>query len=600
MKRFLCCCLALVMVFAVLLPSAALADDADDDYYYILPFWTWWWGHETMEEFLEWHIERYGMDPDPETPFWQDWGSGSLEDFLFWSELDLEDYLVLEETYKSIRAEYALRFIRAVEELGGIPGIINVMYNGEFIKFADAVPELTGDTTFVPAKPFFEAMGAKVGFDNESRSVIAEFDGMIVRLVIGQDTIQVTENGLDTEFCIDEAPYITGNVSYIPVRSVSEALGLQVFWDSNHRSVVALDMKKIDAELDKNFKILNRLSGMPLSMMPADLDIYKTTINMLATITMFNSLDGDVTENLEANILLHSDGQNFSMTCKINLSGLINLMLADDPYYADDDSEYSDLSSLLDALNDTGVEIIINYDDDMMYVKAPVLSEFIPELPKDAWIAIEGISGYLEDFVFDSILQEINFSSLGFGQSISELAFSEVSWSYRYRDQVYLYGELMNAAEYYTSLFGDDRFTTNGGDLNLSLTLNDLDAAGEKYRRYLNYSRFSLELTVNSSDDEITGITCELLYREGYFNYQMQTSLELVLNQNGMYISYEMHERNHSVMSLEIDIKTTGSNEPVPKAPPDGDTVISAEDFEEIFMYEIIGDIQPLTLDTAE
>ena len=43
--------------------------------------------------------------------------------------------------------------------LGGVPGQIGVMVNGEYVKFPDAVPEVTGGRTMVPVRAIVEALG---------------------------------------------------------------------------------------------------------------------------------------------------------------------------------------------------------------------------------------------------------------------------------------------------------------------------------------------------------------------------------------------------------------------------------------------------------
>lgn len=96
---------------------------------------------------------------------------------------------------------------------------------------SDAAPYVAQDRTFVPFRALGEALGAKVEWDNDARTVTYVLGDNTVVMTIGDTTYTV--NG--EEKTMDVAPEITGERTYVPVRFVGEALGFSVtaLYDTN-------------------------------------------------------------------------------------------------------------------------------------------------------------------------------------------------------------------------------------------------------------------------------------------------------------------------------------------------------------------------------
>ena len=494
-----------------------------------------------------------------------------------------EEYYQLEADMFISRESYQQRRIREFEELGGTYGIVNIMFNGEFIKFTEAMPEQHNNKVFAPAVPFFEAMGATVSYDGQTRGITAEFADGSMYFIIGQDTLTVEKSGVDRELPIDAAPYIKKNISYIPVRAVAEALDLDVYWDSYFKTVVIIDSKAIITKIDKDFTIVNKVLNMPLNMFSNDGSPYKTIIDMLVSITQINSLDGNTTAKAGANVTFHSDGRSFYLKGAIDLSAVLNMVLdeySDYDYYVYESEALEDMKSTFDALRNIEVELIFNYDEDMLYIRAPVISTFIPEVPANVWIAVSGINEFIEEAGFDSIIGEISLGGLAGGTSIGELVFLE-NFYMQYYDPVYLYRELMNSAEIYKVLLSDEKFVKKGNDYTLSLTQDDLYEIAEEYGLYFYYPRFNLNLTISTRGDAVTGVSGAIVYREGYgYYYETQYTCELDISQGHIRFSFEVHEKNEMIVRIDIGAESSRTNTPVPKAPPAGEKVVP---FEELF-----------------
>lgn len=94
-------------------------------------------------------------------------------------------------------------------------------------------PVMQNDRVMVPVRVIAEAIGADVGWSEEKNAVL--INSMPGQARIKQPTIQLIVNGLEVR--PDVAPFIRNGTTLVPVRWVSEALGLEVEWDGETQSV---------------------------------------------------------------------------------------------------------------------------------------------------------------------------------------------------------------------------------------------------------------------------------------------------------------------------------------------------------------------------
>ncbi len=109
---------------------------------------------------------------------------------------------------------------------------IFVFINGSEYHFSPS-PVIKSGTALVPMRPFFEALGAEVQWNNTSKIVIGKRGNITVSLSIGSTTADV--NGQKRVLSVP-AQLINGN-TYIPLRFVGEALGDNVVYDSASRTI---------------------------------------------------------------------------------------------------------------------------------------------------------------------------------------------------------------------------------------------------------------------------------------------------------------------------------------------------------------------------
>ncbi|MBO5059498.1 MAG: carbohydrate-binding domain-containing protein [Clostridia bacterium] len=109
---------------------------------------------------------------------------------------------------------------------------IRVNIDGNAVIF-DTEPTIKNDTTLVGFRAILEALGAVVEWDEETRTVTAVKDNITITLTVNSDIASV--NG--KECTLAAAPEIINNSTMIPIRFISEQLGMNVKWDDVTRQI---------------------------------------------------------------------------------------------------------------------------------------------------------------------------------------------------------------------------------------------------------------------------------------------------------------------------------------------------------------------------
>ena len=108
-----------------------------------------------------------------------------------------------------------------------------VYLNGELLNFEQA-PVVEQDRVLVPMRKIFEAMEAKVEWQQEDKTVFAEKNGRKVKLQIGIAILE--KDGEQIE--LDCLPQLVNDNTMIPIRAVAEALDANVVWNEASKAVV--------------------------------------------------------------------------------------------------------------------------------------------------------------------------------------------------------------------------------------------------------------------------------------------------------------------------------------------------------------------------
>ncbi len=111
-------------------------------------------------------------------------------------------------------------------------GLKSYVLNGMQLQM-DVAPEIVAGRTFVPIRLVAETFGAEVGWDGNLREVTIKQDTKVIKLRIGSKIATIDGKSYELE----AAPYIKSGRTMVPIRFVSEALGLSVYWEPQRQLV---------------------------------------------------------------------------------------------------------------------------------------------------------------------------------------------------------------------------------------------------------------------------------------------------------------------------------------------------------------------------
>ncbi len=94
-------------------------------------------------------------------------------------------------------------------------------------------PVILDNRTYVPVRAIFESMGAVVDWKQETGEVFIGYDGSLIVLRINDKNIYIDGTPKQT----DVPPRIVNGRTMVPVKFISEAIGFNVDWNENTRTV---------------------------------------------------------------------------------------------------------------------------------------------------------------------------------------------------------------------------------------------------------------------------------------------------------------------------------------------------------------------------
>lgn len=110
---------------------------------------------------------------------------------------------------------------------------VKVLLNGENLDF-DSPPIIENDRTLAPFRKIGEALGVRIEWNQDDKTVTAYKEDKTVVLKIGDYIAYVNQ----TPIKLDTPPVIRNNRTLVPIRFFSEAFGAAVMWDNAVRTVM--------------------------------------------------------------------------------------------------------------------------------------------------------------------------------------------------------------------------------------------------------------------------------------------------------------------------------------------------------------------------
>ena len=241
-----------------------------------------------------------------------------------------------------------------------VPDTISVVLNGETIDFTDengnkVDPQLVNDRTMVPVRKIFEVLGATIEWDGATETVTAKTEEKVMKLQINNNVATVTTGDVVEEITLDAAPVVIDGRTLVPVRFISETLGLKVGWDQMTQTVIIFDthiiLEIIKEEAPTFYAMLTEESA-PVKTGEVDMDM---------TMTLDYKNAEDKTQNSNVKMVVNglvkvaekAIGLDFDY--KITGKGIV----------------YDDMKS--EDLDNMSMQTIVDIENPAVYVKSPML-----------------------------------------------------------------------------------------------------------------------------------------------------------------------------------------------------------------------------------
>ena len=113
---------------------------------------------------------------------------------------------------------------------------IAVYVNNNKVNFSQP-PVVENGATLVPVRGLLEKFGATVDWDKETKTVTSTLGASTVKMVIGSKTAYVDNKIVP----LTVAPKVINGATMIPLRFVSENMGLKVDWNSESKTIKITD-----------------------------------------------------------------------------------------------------------------------------------------------------------------------------------------------------------------------------------------------------------------------------------------------------------------------------------------------------------------------
>ena len=513
MKKLFALMLALVMTLSLAAPAMA----ADQ------PLWQ-QMGYESQQELLDWYgISQANYDAiaakfgsfDPYAYY-------AENEQMFW-EMTAQEYM---STYEVTEEEFRQEMLSywfynqytplmeqqmvddAITAVGGVPGQINVMWNGKCIQFTDAAPEIANNRTMVPIRAIMEDMGAEVTYEN--RTVTCILNGATVTFPVGGTSATVEKDGETETVTLDSPSYLKNNRAYVPVRFISEASGYDVFWDNAARTAVIVDREAAVAALDENLTILNEMMQKQYAQYDFN-KAYEIDYTLDGTVAVIDFLNGNKNYDFDADMTVLWKGADYEINGSLQLGDVIDALMDVGEIYADEIP-----AELLPLLKDLDFSMILSGEG--CWISAPVLTYVLaqeyPQLSgKDVWLDMGKALGMdmsqLMEMSAALMTEDATLGSLLYDSSVMSMEMLGGMDQVSYLNFPATLGFTKTMLD---ALLGDDTFTRSGTSYKWTMDLASLYAAMEipVTEEELAGGDFSMEMTIRSNGSVDYDLTLSL------------------------------------------------------------------------------------------
>lgn len=424
-------------------------------------------------------------------------------------------------------------------------GNISVELNGKAIAFSDVQPILSGGRTFVPFRAVFEAMGAEVSFNDESHTVTAVRGDTTVRFTVGQSSVEVTTAGKTETVKTDAASIIKGSRTLVPVRFAAQALGCNVGWDADDKTVVIVDVDALIRENGGEFTLMDKYLAYARAFSEKNMAI-KGTFDLSMKVTS-EGITVPVAANGTIGGLVSETAMNMEMNVAYDLAALTGLM-------TDEEKSDAAMQAILEQLKNVKFEYIMNLTEGKIYLRCAALST-ITHVSGDAWYCLD-LAKLLKQAGMDMTVSDLMAMSTGEGNFQAYLGKLMRIIPLSDKEDAALIAESVKAV---CAMLSDKAFTKSGDTYTSTVSVNEDE------------TKVTTKMSFTVKNDQVTGYSMEMtmtLPESG--SMTMTTSMD---QDYKTVVHMDMSMKDVMEMVYDITMQYTETTK-VPAAAPDSDSVI--------------------------
>jgi N-acetylmuramoyl-L-alanine amidase len=149
---------------------------------------------------------------------------------------------------------FVIIFLMAFPQNGFAASKTGVVLDGKTLNLPNnvQVQNIKGNI-MIPIRVVVEELGFEVNWDKNTRTVTIKQEGTMLQLVIDQKIAKVNSE----KVTLAAAPIISNGTTLVPLRFVSEQMGLDVHWDNNAKIVYLISPKTDNAGTNQDLAKVN-------------------------------------------------------------------------------------------------------------------------------------------------------------------------------------------------------------------------------------------------------------------------------------------------------------------------------------------------------
>lgn len=462
---------------------------------------------------------------------------------------------------------------KTVEDVGSDEERLRIQVEDKILDLNSARALVHKGRTMLPFRTIFEALGAKVGFDKASGTILAQFDHMEIQMRVQSQKAIISSKGEKKEVMMSVAPFVKGGQTYVPVRDIADMSGLTVEHAKKINKISIYNKQKLIDEINKNFTIFNSILQTD-SFNQSWNNTYRTKTDMTA------------------DLKLVIDGETKQAGAKINLEGLsraldFNGRLRLDVNLGDFEKELENLSedekAKIKGLLKSEHQLIIDSMKNILYLKSPSIADF-NDNSQDAWLKSDsGIDmDSLERLNTMNTLQSFlsNSEKVTIAERIYQIAAVEKQNS-SYSDYSTLYDSVKSTSRLLMLFVGDEGFVKEGNNYTLSLEGKDFENRIKKYgmpvadQMFFIYPLKNLKYKATFTNVGSKNMGLEIHTSGIYTSSKENVNYDFKLNSNQekAVVHILMDAKSMGELKLTIETSINKTTESISLTPPKGEKI---------------------------